>query len=195
MDAEEVEKWIETEEGKKWIAQKTSGLVAKRDELLNEVAKLKKRLGDAEARGNAFGLKMGGYLARMKADYVSSCFDDYDKFGNRLLANAELREFVLGKIERLAEDDGGLIADIDESDGGFSYKTADGKDFAAYYAEWLGTESAKAFISNPSTGGGAMGSDGGGGAALTRNRIESMSPQEVADNLGKPEFRRALNQN
>ena len=141
MKIEELEEWVKTEEGQKWLDEKKRPLMEKRDQLLDELQNLKNRLAGETEKGNALDGKINGYLAKLKKDFVKGCFDDYGKFKNTLLPDPELREFVASKIAKLAEADGGLIADIDDG-GEFTYKTADGKSFEDYYSEWLGTESA-----------------------------------------------------
>ena len=195
MKREEVEAWLETEEGKKWLEEKKEPLIKKNEQLLEEVTGIKKRLADATEKGNALEGTINNYLERLKKEFCSNCFDDYSTFKDFLIPNKELREFVLSKIEKLAEADGGLIPSINDT-GEFQYSTADGKNFKEYYSEWLKTESAKSFISNPSTGGGAKGSlPTNFDSSFTQNSVKNMSPEEVAKNLDNPTFRNSLTKN
>lgn len=187
MKIEEVEKWLETDEGKQWLEEKKRPLLKKNSDLLEEIALNKKRLTDETTKGNALEGKLNSYLAKLKKEMCLNCFDDYDRFKNRLISDKELREFVLSKIEKIADADGGLVADIDDN-GEFHYQTADGKSFQDYYSEWLTTESAKSYIQNLSCGGGARGS-GGSFDNFTKASIKKMTPEEVAKNLDNPTFR------
>ena len=187
MKIEEVEKWLETDEGKQWLEEKKSPLLKKNSELLEELALNKKRLTDETAKGNALEGKLKNYFVKLSNELVFNCFDDYNKFKNVLIADKELREFVKSKIEKLAEAEGGLIPDIDDN-GEFSYQTAEGKTFQDYYSEWLTTESAKSYISNPCCGGGARGSSNFIGN-YTKADIKKMTPQQVAEKLNDTTFR------
>lgn len=190
MKIEEVEKWLETDEGKNWLEEKKRPLLKKNNDLLEEIALTKKRLTDETEKGNALEGKINGYLIKLKKELCLSCFDDYNTFKNRLIPDNELREFVLNKIEKTADADGGLIPDIDDN-GEFHYQTADGKSFQDYYSEWLTTESAKSYIQNLSCGGGAKGS-GDLSGSFTRANIRKMTPEEVAKNLDNPTFRNSF---
>ena len=193
MKLDELEKWLETEEGKKWLEGKKEPLLKKNTQLLDEIAGYKKRLTDATEQGNALNGKLNGYLEKLKRELCLNCLDDFNTFKSRILPDPELREFVINRIEKMADADGGLKPDINDN-GDFVYQTADGKNFKDYYGEWLETESAKSYIENQSCGGGAKGSDPlTPDSSFTRNAIKKMSPEEVAANLDKPAFRSALN--
>ena len=197
MKIEEVEEWAKTEAGAKWLEEKKRPLTEKRDQLLNELADMKKRLADATEQGNALDGKLKGYLENLTNAHVLNILDGKvvkkDGKGNLpdVLPDAELREFVRGKIEKLAELDGGLIAGIDDS-GAFTLATKDGKGFADYYEEWTGTDAAKSFLANHCTGGGARGYLRGELSGITANAVKSMSPVEVASKLNDPAFRNGL---
>lgn len=192
MKIEELEEWVKTDDGKKWLDEKKRPLVEKRDQLLDELQNLKNRLAGETEKSGALDGKINGYLEKLKKEFVKGCFDDWGKFKNTLVPDEELREFVAAKIGKIADADGGLIADIDD-DGQFTYKTADGKSFEDYYSEWLGTEGAKSYIANPSTGGGARGSGFGNSCGdYSLNAVKRMTPEEVAKNLDNPAFRASL---
>lgn len=188
MDKEELNKWILTDEGKEWLEGLKKPLADKRDELLGEIAGLKKRLADAASASNASAGKIQAYINRLKAEHCNRVFSDYEKYKSRLIEDPELREFVLGKIERMAG--GGLVPDIDDG-GNFTFADASGKSFEDYYSEWLATDGAKSYIANSCTGGGARGNSGNFGG-VTLNAIERMTPLEVARNLDSPAFRQSL---
>lgn len=190
MKIEDVEKWVETDEGKKWLDEKKKPLIEKRDQLLDEVAVYKKRLTDVTEKGNALEGKLTGYLENLKKAHCENIFNDVQTFKNKVIDDKELRTFVLSKIEKTAEADGGLIADIDDN-GQFKLATADGKEFADYYREWTQTEGAKSFLLNLSCGGGARGSLGLS-YNNTVNDVKRMTPEQVAAKLDDPSFRNSF---
>ena len=195
MKIVDVEKWLETDEGKEWLEGKKQPLIDKRNQLLDEISSLKNRLTDESEKSNAQNAKIKGYLENLKNKHCFDCFNDYDTFKSVLIDDKELKQFVLEKITKLAEVDGGLIADIDDN-GNFKYATSQGKEFKDYYKEWLSTESAKSFIYNPSTGGGARGNYSKSVDNIySKEALKKMSPEQIAENLNNPAFRNSLNSN
>lgn len=190
MKIEELEKWIETDEGKKWLEEKKKPLIEKRDQLLDELVVYKKRLTDETEKGNALEGKITGYLVNLKNAHCKNIFDDVQTFKTKVLDDKDLRQFVLNKIEKIAEADGGLNPIIDDN-GAFKLATADGKEFADYYKEWITTEGAKAFLANLNSGGGALGSPTGNvlNYRITKSELKHMTPQQVAEKLDDPTFR------
>lgn len=193
MKIEDLEKWIETEEGENWLNEKKKPLIEKKEQLLSEIAIYKKRLTEATEQGNALDGKVKNYLENLKKAYCQNCFDDVNTFNVKVFDDKELRAFILNKIETMAEADGGLIPDIDDN-GQFKFATADGKDFKEYYKEWTGTEGAKSFIQNLCTGGGARGCEPSNSINMySKETIKRMTPEQVAENLDNPTFRNSIN--
>lgn len=186
MTREDVEKWIETEQGKAWLEEKKRPLNEKKEQLLEEVAIYKKRLTDATEKGNALEGKINGYLANLSKAHVAAIMAGEGSI-NKILPDNELKEFVRSKIEKIADADGGLIPDIDD-EGHFKLATNSGKSFADYYNEWTATEGAKSFIANACCGGGARGSNFGGGG-MTLQTVKNMTPEQVAARFDDPTFR------
>lgn len=189
MKKEDVEKWLETDEGKEWLDEKKKPLLDKRNQLLDEIASLKNRLAGESEKGNALDTKLNNYLANLTKSHCTRIFEGANKNHDALLKGNNVREFVKRQIEKNAEADGGLIPDIDDS-GEFKFATASGKSFEDYFTEWAGTEEAKAFIAVNCTGGGARGSSFGGGGNL--QTVKKMTPEEIARNLDSPTFRNSL---
>ncbi len=184
MKVSDIEEWIKTEEGKQWLELQKQPLIDKKNELLSEISSLKSRLAADGEKGNALEAKLNGYLEQLRKKTCYSAFDDYHTFNNVLLPSKDLREFVLNKIIRTAEADGGLIANINDS-GEFSYATSDGKTFADYYKDWLATDEAKSFIRVDCTGGGAS----GGYQSVLPNELEKLTVQQIASGLSDMAFR------
>lgn len=187
MKVNDVDEWVKTQEGKQWLELQKQPLIDKRSELLEEINSLKSRLTADSEKGNALEAKLNGYLEKLRQKTCYGAFDDLQTFNDVLLPSKELREFVLNKIVKTAEADGGLIAKINDS-GEFSYATSDGKTFADYYKDWLKTDEAKDFIKVASTGGGARGDNQG----MLPNDIEKLTVQQIASGLSDKSFRENL---
>lgn len=192
IKVDELEKWLETDEGKQWLEEKKKPLVEKRDQLLNELADTKKRLADAGEKSDAQSAKIKEYFANLTKSHCARVLDGGNAKKEKVMPDEELREFVKSKIEKMAEADGGFIPDIDDS-GNFRLATADGKSFEDYFNEWAGTEKAKSFLQCQVCGGGAKGSDFGASVGgFDRNAVKNMTPQEVAERLDNPSFRNSF---
>ena len=189
IEITEIEEWLKTEEGKKWLELQKKPLLEKRDELLQEVAGLKSRLAADSEKGNALEAKLNSCLDNLRKNLCYGAFDDELQYNAKVISDNDLRDFVLSKIEKLAEADGGLVADVND-DGEFTYAAANGKGFADYYREWTQTEGANSFLQKKREI--PHGTPPPDASSNPVRNFKEMSAQEIASGLKSKDFRNEL---
>jgi len=191
MNIDELNTWILSEEGKAWADGLKQPLIAKRDELLENLRQANGKTAEAlRAKADLEGL----YSAERQA--VEKTVVDGEL--SRLLKNARVMEPAIpGILAELKEAHGLAVkADGPNRIASGKVKGPDGAEREAGLDEivksWTETPAAKNVILIPGSSGG--GSWGGSRPAMpyTRETIAKMSPREVATKLDDPAFQSAL---
>jgi outer membrane murein-binding lipoprotein Lpp len=173
-----------------------SPLIAKRDELLNEVKTLRKGkqispedVEKLEAQIETLQgdlSKVQGELktAKKTAEDATKALNSESGFTQKLLVENGLTEAFMKAgvtdqdyIDLLKAKHAGLAKVVVDGD---NRKVMFGdKDMETYLSEWKTTESAKKFITAPNnTGGGSQGGNGGGNTkTITRAQHDAMAPE------------------
>lgn len=184
----------------KMVADATSGLVAKRDELLAEVKKLRKNQEIKPEQYEALENELDDYKNKFneaqkqakatlsEADKFKKLFESESSFTNKLLVDAGLQaELVKAGVTNpahLKAVKSMLSGQVQVKVEGDERKAVIGdKSLSDFVGEWSKSDEGKHFISAPaSTGGGSTGGGnaGGGGKTMPRSQFQAMSPLEQA---------------
>jgi len=156
MDVNELNKWLETEEGKQWSDSLKSGLVNKRDELLQALKDANGKLAEMDQRSTAAEALIKEEQAALAAVLV-------DQGLAQLLKDAHVFDVAVpSSIATLKETYGIKVrADgLNRSAVGI-IKGDDGKEIekplADIVSSWSKTQEAKQVIQNTNSGGGGHG--------------------------------------
>ena len=189
MDLEQLEQWIETDEGKQWADALKSGLVNKRDELLKSIKDGNAALTELEQRAAAAEKSLSEERAALSAILV-------DQELSRLLKDARVFDNAIpSTIATLKEN---YVIQV-KADG--LNRTACGKvkgadgtetetDLAGIVTAWRKTPEAKQIALATSTGGGAPGS---GAHAIVTTDLKNISGPALAK-MSDAEFQNARSQ-
>jgi hypothetical protein len=180
MDVNELNQWIETEDGRAWADKIKQPLLNKRDELLAELKTANGKLAESEQRSAAAAEELSQERDALSALVV-------DKELSRILKEAHCME---GAIP-------GVIAELKESNAitvkadGLNRKAVgtitaeDGTTKEAGLAElvslWAAIPAAKQVILNSSTGGGALGSGGNVHSAPALGNLSGPALAKMSD--------------
>jgi len=184
----------------KAVAEATSGLVAKNQELLGEVKKLKKGQEIKPEQYEALENELDTYKDKLtelqkQAKAITTDAEKYKKlyesesgFTNKLLVEnglqAELVKVGVNNPAHLKAVKSMLSTQVQVKVEGDERKAVIGdKGLTEFISEWAKSDEGKHFVSAPnSTGGGSTGGGnaGGGGKTMPRSQFESMKPGEQA---------------
>lgn len=181
MTVEEVEKWTESEIGKKWLDGKKDGLLNKKNELLEEVAELKEKLKTATEKATLYESQVTNYKNSFRKDLIESAF----KESGFIPISKTLNEFIFNEVQKFSGSVFDVVCDNEKRE-----LKNENENFKDALKKWVESdEENKSFIKNTYSGGGATGS---GSSVMTSNTLKNMSVEEVAKNFDKPDFQNAL---
>ncbi len=184
----------------KAVSEATAGLVAKNQELLGEVKKLKKGQEIKPEQYEALENELDSYKDKLtelqkQAKALSSDTEKYKKlyesesgFTNKLLVEnglqAELVKVGVNNPAHLKAVKSMLSAQVQVKVEGDERKAIIGdKGLTEFISEWAKSDEGKHFVSAPnSTGGGSTGGGNasGGGKSINRTQFGALSPIEQA---------------
>jgi hypothetical protein len=183
MDVTELNKWLETPEGKKWGDEFKAPLLNKRDELLAELKNANGKLAELEQRSAAAAEELSQERAAMSAFLVDQGLSDE-------LRKAHCMESAIPSVVESLKNSHGISVKANGLTRQAVGKTRgeDGTEQETSLAEiisaWAQTPAAKQVTLNSSTGGGARGSAGG---VHTTHALDRLSGPELA-RLSDAEF-------
>lgn len=165
----------------------------KNKELLAELSESNGKLKEAIGKSNALEDMNKTYANEITRRIIS---DTYNTSNNKLMDGTQ--EIVRRMLFINAESNNGLNLKVND-DKSISLEDTSGKTFQNYFDEWTTTEQAKAYIKNHCSGAGTSSSENFGVGSLSafsglsRESLERMTPQQVADNLDNPSFKSNIN--
>jgi hypothetical protein len=183
MDINELNKWLETPEGKKWGDEFKAPLLNKRDELLAALKEANGKLAELEQRSTAAAEELSQEREALSTLAV-------DKELARMLKESHCMETVIPAVIAELKDSYGITVKADGPNRQAIGKTKgeDGtereKSLAEVISAWKATPAAKQVTLNYSTGGGATGSKGG---MVTTHTLDKLSGPALAK-LSDSEF-------
>jgi hypothetical protein len=160
MDINELNQWLETEEGEKWGDEFKAPLLSKRDELLAALKEANGKLAESEQRSSAAAEELSQERAALSTLVV-------DKELSRLLREAHVMEPIISSLVAELKERNAITVKADGPNRQAVGKTKgeDGTEKEASLEEivslWRETLAAKAVTLNNATGGGSTGSTGG----------------------------------
>jgi hypothetical protein len=182
MNTNELNRWLETEEGKKWGDEFKAPLLNKRDELLAALKDANGKIAEAEQRSTAAAGELSQEREALSALAV-------DKELSRVLQEKHVMEAVIPSIIAELKNSYGITvkADGPNRQAIGKVKAEDGEreaSLAEIVSAWAETPAAKQVTLNTNTGGGALGSNGG---AHTTHSLSKLSGPALAK-LSNAEF-------
>jgi hypothetical protein len=180
MDVNELETWLKTPEGEKWGDEFKAPLLHKRDELLAALKESNAKLAESEQRSTAAAEELSQEREALSTLAV-------DKELARILSERHVMETALPSVVTELKNSYGITikADGPERQAIGKIKAGDGTEQEAGLAEiisaWAATPAAKQIILNTSTGGGALGSMGGGYTIPTLDKLSGPALAKLSD--------------
>jgi hypothetical protein len=180
MDVNELNQWLETEEGKKWGDTFKSSLLNKRDELLAALKEANGKLAESEQRSSAAAEELSQERAALSTLVV-------DKELSRILSERHVIETALPSVVTELKNSYGITvkADGPNRQAIGKIKAGDGTEQEAGLAEiisaWAATPASKQVTLNNATGGGALGSAWGAHTAPTLGKLSGPALAKLSD--------------
>jgi len=190
MDVNQLNTWIETEEGKQWLDSQKSGLVNKRDELLEALKQSTAKLAEQDQRSAA-----AEALVKEERAALTTALVDGELV--RLLKSANVFEAVVPATVALLKESHAIQikANGPNRKASGTVKGADGTEselgLADIVSAWCRTPEAKQVIRNGNTGGGALPGNVITGSLFTPD-LKNISGQSLAK-MSDAEFQSARN--
>jgi hypothetical protein len=180
MDVNELNQWIETEEGKKWGDEFKAPLLNKRDELLAALKEANGKLTDLEQRSAGAAEELSQERAALSALVV-------DKELTRMLKEAHIMEQALPSVIAELKNSYGITvkANGPEPQAIDKTKGEDGTEkeagLAEIVSEWATTSAARQVLLNASAGGGASGSAWRAPTTSTLDKLSGPALAKLSD--------------